>query len=44
MHIGPYSAEPETIPSLMEFMATNNLSVNGLHHEISLSVPRKTEI
>ena len=43
MHIGPYSAEPETINSLMEFMAQNGQSVNGLHHEIYLSDPRKTE-
>jgi len=43
MHIGPYSTEPETINTLMEFMAENGLSVNGLHHEIYLSDPRKTE-
>ena len=43
MHIGPYSTEPETINLLMEFMSQNNLSVNGLHHEIYLSDPRKTE-
>ncbi len=43
MHIGPYSSEPETIKTLMVFMAENGLSVNGLHHEIYLSDPRKTE-
>lgn len=43
MHTGPYSTEPETINSLMEFMAKNSQSVNGLHHEIYLSDPRKTE-
>jgi len=43
MHIGPYSTEPETISSLMKFMSQNNLSINGLHHEIYLSDPRKTE-
>ena len=43
MHIGPYSTEPETIDSLMEFMAQNGQSVNGLHHEIYLSDPRKTK-
>jgi len=43
MHIGPYSTEPETINLLMEFLANNNQSVNGLHHEIYLSDPRKTE-
>ena len=43
MHIGPYSTESETINALLEFMAENGLSVNGLHHEIYLSDPRKTE-
>jgi hypothetical protein len=43
MHIGPYATEPETINSLMEFIAGNGLFVNGLHHEIYLSDPRKTE-
>jgi len=42
-HIGPYSSEPETIDMLMRFMAENSLTVNGLHHEIYLSDPRKTE-
>ncbi len=43
MHIGPYSTEPETISFLMVFIAENELSVNGLHHEIYISDPRKTE-
>jgi hypothetical protein len=43
MHIGPYSTEPDTINKLMAFMAESGLSVNGLHHEIYLSDPRKTE-
>ncbi len=43
MHIGPYSTEYETINALMEFMAENGLCVNGLHHEIYISDPRKTE-
>ncbi len=43
MHIGPYSTEPETINTLMEFISKNGFSVNGLHHEIYLSDPRKTE-
>ena len=42
-HVGPYSTEPETINSLMEFMAQNGLKENGLHHEIYLSDPRKTD-
>lgn len=43
MHIGPYSTEPGTINALMDFMTENGLSVNGLHHEIYLSDPRKIE-
>ncbi len=43
MHTGPYSTEPETIGALMEYMAEEGLSVNGLHHEIYLSDPRKTD-
>jgi hypothetical protein len=43
MHVGPYATEPETINSLMEFIAENGLSISGLHHEIYLSDPRKTE-
>ena len=42
MHIGPYEAEPETINMLLDFITGNGLSVNGLHHEIYLSDPRKT--
>lgn len=43
MHIGPYSTEPETINLLMGFIEKNGLYVSGLHHEIYLSDPRKTE-
>ena len=41
MHIGPYSTEPETINMLLEFIKNNGLTVNGLHHEIYISDPRK---
>ena len=43
MHIGPYSTEPKTISLLMEFIFKNGQTINGLHHEIYLSDPRKTE-
>lgn len=42
LHMGPYADEPETISILMKFIEDNGLSVNGLHHEIYLSDPRKT--
>jgi hypothetical protein len=41
MHIGPYSAESETIKKMEIFMKENNLVKNGFHHEIYLSDPRK---
>ncbi len=43
MHNGPYSTEPETINQMKEFMTQCGLVENGLHHEIYLSDPRKTE-
>lgn len=43
MHIGPYLTEPETINKLMAFIDESGLFVDGLHHEIYLSDPRKTE-
>ncbi len=42
MHIGPYSTEPGTINKLLNFVKNNGLTVNGLHHEIYISDPRKT--
>jgi hypothetical protein len=43
MHVGPYSAEPESIQQMKEFMTENSLTEDGLHHEIYISDPRKTE-
>ena len=43
MHIGSYATEPETIDTLLDYISENGLSVSGLHHEIYLSDPRKTE-
>lgn len=42
LHVGPYLSEPETIAALTDFIKESGLSVNGLHHEIYLSDPRKT--
>jgi len=43
LHIGPYSAEPESIAKMRKFMEENNLIENGCHHEIYLAMayPRK---
>ena len=43
MHIGPYSTEHKTINELMAFIDANGISVNGKHHEIYLSDPRKNK-
>ncbi len=42
MHVGPYATEPDTINQLLNFVKDNGLTVNGLHHEIYISDPRKT--
>lgn len=42
LHVGPYSTEPETISAILSFIDEQRLTVNGLHHEIYLSDPRKT--
>lgn len=41
MHVGSYDEEKETIKKMKEFIKDNNLTENGLHHEIYLSDPRK---
>lgn len=41
MHIGPYATEPETLARMEAFMAAEGLVMNGRHHEIYLSDPRK---
>lgn len=43
LHAGSYSAEPATIAQMDNFIKGNSLSKNGLHHEIYLSDPNKTE-
>jgi hypothetical protein len=41
LHVGPYSAEPETLGRMNQFAAENCLTFHGLHHEIYLSDPRR---
>lgn len=43
MHIGPYSAEAPTIQRLHDFISGEGLCLSGLHHEIYLGDPRKTD-
>lgn len=40
-HVGPYSTEPETLARMAEFMRAEGLTMNGRHHEIYLSDPRR---
>lgn len=41
LHIGPYSAEPESLAKIRKLMEEQKLIENGLHHEIYLSDPRR---
>ncbi|WP_330182482.1 GyrI-like domain-containing protein [Nocardia sp. NBC_01503] len=42
LHVGPYSTEPETLSRMDAFMRSEGLTMNGRHHEIYLSDPRKS--
>ncbi|WP_433711606.1 GyrI-like domain-containing protein [Nocardia sp. CA-084685] len=42
MHIGPYATEPQTLAKMEAFMAGEGLVMNGRHHEIYLSDPRRS--
>lgn len=42
LHEGSYENEEDTIMSIMEFINENDLIVNGYHHEIYISDPRRT--
>lgn len=42
LHLGSYYEEEPTIENIMRFIEDNNLIVDGYHHEIYLSDPRKT--
>ncbi|MBI4405967.1 MAG: GyrI-like domain-containing protein [Deltaproteobacteria bacterium] len=43
LHVGPYSEEPGTIDRLLSFVNEKGYKIDGLHHEIYLSDPRKTK-
>ncbi|NLO07031.1 MAG: hypothetical protein GX131_14485 [candidate division WS1 bacterium] len=42
LHVGPYADEAPTIERLHAFIAEQGHKLNGKHHEIYLSDPRKT--
>lgn len=43
MHVGPYDAEGPTIERMHAFIADNDYELDGKHHEIYLSDPRRTK-
>jgi hypothetical protein len=43
MHVGPYADEAPTIAMLHEFIEDQGLERTGLHHEIYLGDPRKSD-
>lgn len=43
MHLGPYADEAPTIRLLHDFIAAEGLERSGLHHEIYLGDPRRTD-
>lgn len=43
MHIGKYSEEHESISKIEKYIIDNNYVINGKHHEIYISDPRKTK-
>ncbi len=42
MHTGSYESEEKTIAKIVKFIVENNLEINGHHHEIYISDPRRT--
>ncbi|MCP4763238.1 MAG: hypothetical protein GY870_15805 [archaeon] len=43
MHIGPYNDEPPTVEKLHKYIEDQGYIIDGLHHEIYLSDPRKAK-
>ena len=43
LHVGSYKTEPESIIQMDDFIKAHKLTKNGLHHEIYLTDPNKTE-
>ncbi|MEM8565112.1 MAG: GyrI-like domain-containing protein [Bacteroidota bacterium] len=43
LHVGSYEEEAPTLEKLFAFVSERGLEINGYHHEIYLSDPRRTE-
>ncbi len=44
LHLGSYEEEGPTLEKLFAFVESNGLEINGYHHEIYISDPRKTQV
>lgn len=44
LHVGSYDEEEETIGKLFSFIEENGMKINGYHHEIYISDPRRTPV
>jgi len=42
LHLGSYYKEEDTINQIMSYISDQKLAINGYHHEIYISDPRKT--
>ncbi len=42
LHVGPYATETETIAAMVSHVKDLGMRIDGLHHEIYLSVPGRT--
>ena len=43
LHVGPYEREPETLAVMREFAEGEGFELQGAHHEIYLSDPRRVD-
>jgi hypothetical protein len=41
LHVGPYEREGETVAQMQAFAESQGFKLEGLHHEIYLSDPRR---
>jgi hypothetical protein len=44
MHVGPYSAEQDTIARMLAFACEKGYHFSGKHHEIYMGDPRRTKL
>lgn len=42
LHVGPYNQEEPSVQKLHDYMSEHGLALNGKHHEVYISDPRRT--